>query len=118
MNNLVGKIEIIREISRYSPHFEAGQRRGWSWYIDGMHPSGGWNFWKMYDESTYAELRLALLEIENEGKPNFHPLAEKNRVKANTLVVYCGRPLPQLVAEPLEQSHETLTNQLLWGSHR
>jgi len=116
MSNLVGKLELIREISRYHPGYEAGRKRGWSWYVGGMRDDGGWNFWKMYDAGSYADLRLCLQELELEANPKPIILSEKDRIKANTLIVLeNGQITNELEKELLEKHVANFENNMLWG---
>lgn len=117
MSNIVGKIELIREISRYHPGYNAGQTRGWSWYIGGMYDKGGWNFWKMFDEASYADLRICLIELEEESNPKPIVLSEKDRIKLNTIVVLNGAITNQLEIDSMKKFGEKLHSTLLWGSH-
>lgn len=114
-NSEDSKIQLIRKISSYHPGFEAGTRRGFSWYIGGMADDGAWDFWKMYDHASMAELEACLKELIESSKPAPPLTAEQKRKSEIMVVLPNGTITNEFQKELWEAFQKETENRMLWG---
>jgi len=112
------KLELIEKIIDFHPAYEAGTKRGWSWYVGGMKDTGEWYFRKLLTASI-EELQQCLDELEAIKNQPDKVYTEEELIDLHTTVIISPGVWSNMYQIKLMRKiMEDQTNAMLWGRRK